>query len=172
MSCDTCAIMFKIILNYLLKVWNDQFIRFYKIFYYLLIKLIFRFSNKYLYIQSHLLNYRYTQFAIFKYFSLIFLIFIKKYDICIYINIYTKKVRDLHVYSVKIAELSIGRLFRAFVLTIMLTLKFLACGLRFHADCYVNESRITTYNESAIFESSMQNRPINIIQGLAFTLRT
>jgi len=33
----------------------------------------------------------------------------------------------------------------------------------------VNESRTTTYNESAIFESSMQNRPINIIQGSAFT---
>lgn len=33
----------------------------------------------------------------------------------------------------------------------------------------MNESGATTYNESAIFESSMQNRPINIIQGSALT---
>lgn len=36
----------------------------------------------------------------------------------------------------------------------------------------MNESRTTTYNESAIFESSMQNRSINIIQGSVFTPHT
>lgn len=36
----------------------------------------------------------------------------------------------------------------------------------------MNESGTTTYNESAIFESSMQNRPINIIQGSVSTLHT